>query len=249
MTAPPARESEATGIRGAVGRRLPCALTRPRGGLPLLVVLLAADIAVAVVHLTTTDWFLSLENDEGLGGRLGQLQLLAVAVLVGATYAASREPVHLAWAAGFLVAVADDTLKVHEWAGLRVADATDREVLGLRPDDLGELAAWAVIAGGVLLLVVAGHLRSSPRARAESWGFVVLVAALAFFGIAVDMLHIVIDPADRLVGAVEDGGELVVSSVLIVYAWAVLASWRTTPPQPDGAPVTAAPPAPAATRS
>lgn len=235
--------------------------TRPRLELlflfPVLVVLVLIDLAFigfSVVHelghgvdvLDPSPWLLG--TDGGHSEIWGYVQQATLVLLLVALTVRSRRGIWAAWAALFLLALADDQQRLHERKGAWLAEKLSfpEGVLGLRANDLGEIAVWGLLALVPLAAVVLFHLRSDRRTRRASLGMAVLVAAYVFFGGVVDQLHVLVlgGPLESAMGTIEDGGELVVLSVSVAYVLAVLqrlrrerrsASWAEEPPVPRSA--------------
>ncbi len=118
----------------------------------------------------------------------------------------------------------DDSAQYHERAGLKFVLSLDLQpVLGLRAQDLGELMAWAL----VLPLVVALAIWAWTRRKPGDLGIAALVAAsfaaLVFFGLVVDMLHVALpEHLDYALGVVEDGGEMVAVAFTAILAVGML---------------------------
>lgn len=67
----------------------------------------------------------------------------------------------------------------------------------------------------LLAILIPTHLRSNAEARSRSRRLLMLLIALAFFAVVVDMVHILASGwTARILAVVEDGGELVVLSVI-----------------------------------
>ena len=77
----------------------------------------------------------------------------------------------------------------------------------------------------VLVAVVwAAHARAGSRDRAVSAVLIVLFGALVFFGIVVDAVHHLVFPGPGLrplFTVLEDGGEMVVLSIIVAFVFAV----------------------------
>jgi hypothetical protein len=218
--------------------------TRTPGARPWLVlaVLLVADLLLIAASLEAQrrgwsdgryrQWLLRVEN--GWPEQFAYAKQATSAALLFLLWRRTRSGVFAAWAAVFACVLVDDRLQVHERVGRILARQLPlpQEVAGLREQDLGELAVWG-LAGVVPLVVVAVlHRRSSEHVRADSRGMAVVVAGYAFFGVVVDQFHTLTlgGPLDRGLGVLEDGGELVLLSVAVWYAAALLVAARRTGP-------------------
>jgi hypothetical protein len=94
---------------------------------------------------------------------------------------------------------------------------------GLRSIDFGELAVSAA-AGLILIGAIALSYWQSDEPKAKTFFRCLLpwLAALAFFGVGVDMFHITVSSwvgLYALMGLIEDGGEMVIASVLASIVW------------------------------
>jgi hypothetical protein len=196
-----------------------------------LLLLLAADLMFVLIHAVhaTTPLIVSsmyaLTHDRGYAEAFQYIKLywiiLALAVLLWRT----RAPVYAAWVVVFGYLLLDDALQIHEVVGNAVATYLGyRARLGLRTADFGELTVTAVAGLLLLGLLAIGYLRSGPNARSASRDLLVLIAALAFFGVFVDVLHQLAFTTrlDGLLGIAEDGGEMIVVSVACAYSVGLL---------------------------
>lgn len=169
------------------------------------------------------------EIDGSLIEILGYIQLAAAGIILFMQAVRHKAPVYGMWACVFLVLMADDSPRRHERIGhVMVAWLNLPSVLGLRPQDLGELSAWAVF--GIILgagLIVT-HLKSPPRVRHNSLVLFCLTAVLAFFAVVVDMVEEVVwgffpRSAHGVIVPSETGGE-VASMTLMLVGVAFIAS-------------------------
>lgn len=226
------------------------------GPVPLLAALVAVDLALvgaSVVRLVTagpspTDPWL-LESDGGWAEYAGYAQQAALAVLLLVLCRATRHAVWAAYAAVFLCALADDSLRLHESKGAWLAGQLAEDLwfpadgfLGLRANDLGELLVWGLLAAVPVAAALLLHLRSDRWNRRASLGMAGLVAAYVFFGAVLDQAHVLFLGGwfGDVLGTLEDGGELLVLSTTVVYVVGRLAAVRRTgAPEGDGAAVPA----------
>ncbi|MEX2016169.1 MAG: hypothetical protein WD873_05980, partial [Candidatus Hydrogenedentales bacterium] len=163
-----------------------------------------------------------MEREGGYGEWYQHIKEAVIVVLFGVLVVQRRQAVYLAWMSLAAYLFVDDTFMVHESVG-RFAQSTP----GLAEFDwaphVGELLSTAL--AGVLFLSLIGvcHVRSKPADRAINRRLLVLLFALGFFGVVVDQLTA---PFRGYLGGVfvliEDGGEMVVFSVMISYLLSVL---------------------------
>jgi hypothetical protein len=112
----------------------------------------------------------------------------------------------------------DDSMSYHEMAGNWLVRKFDLGSFpGLRPQDTGEVLAWAAAA----LPLLAIFLLAFVRRRAGDWGivghFLAGLIGLIFCGIVVDLVHVAVPLRFNLVfELVEDGGEML---AITYIAW------------------------------
>ncbi|MGQ0553490.1 MAG: hypothetical protein ACT4PU_09760 [Planctomycetota bacterium] len=162
----------------------------------------------------------SLETDRGYAEWFQYLKELWIVALLLLLLQRTRELGYLAWALLFAYLLSDDALKLHERWGYALGERWQLgPVLGLRPDDLGEVAVCVLVGGSLLLLIGWVHRRGSPAFRQASRSLLRLLVLLACFGVGLDLLGMTLERgsvAKHVVGALEDGGEMIVMSLI---AW------------------------------
>ena len=172
----------------------------------------------------TREWLLT--TDGGVPERFGYAKLGAGAMLLVLVAAVRRRWLFAAWAAVLALALVDDSMQVHETAGGRLAErwALPEGVLGLRAQDLGEMAVWGLLAVLPLLVAAVLHWRSDRRTRRAGTAVAAVVALFAFCGIVLDQLHVIgaSGPHAQLLTVLEDGGELVALSLVVALGVALL---------------------------
>lgn len=156
--------------------------------------------------------------------------LVGIAVL-------TRQPAYLAWAVVFAFVLLDDALSVHEQFGAWLAETLALPAaFGMRTLDSGELLAWSTVGAVLALILLWGFRKSNSEARKFGSIFGVIFALLVFFGMGVDMLHIILEGRsavlDRAVEALEDGGEML--SIFLAVSVALLLYRRLTRTAPGG---------------
>jgi len=210
---------------------------RRTGALPLLAVLLLPIPFLLVAHqlhywdvwpFYSERWIVN--GDRTVIEIFGYVQLAVAAVLLAVVGRRQHQgPVYAAWAATLVVVVIDDSMRLHErGGGWLVRRDLVPELLGLRPQALGELLTWVLIGIPVLVLLFVAHRASAPGAQADSWRLAALMVLLMAFGLGVDVVHELIEEltdngvVDLLVTFVESGGELGAMSALLAYAFHLL---------------------------
>lgn len=132
----------------------------------------------------------------------------------------------LALALFFLALLIDDSLELHEAFGFFTEESLGRyAAFGLRPKDVGEL----VFFGGLLVIAIIAftiaYRRTDGADRNLVRDLILLTVLLAFFGVGMDMVHIILMTsldgtggriAQGLAGAIEDGGEMIVFSLILL---------------------------------
>ncbi|NEQ25307.1 MAG: hypothetical protein F6K28_40820 [Microcoleus sp. SIO2G3] len=142
--------------------------------------------------------------------------------ILGLLAVRNRSLLYLSWSLLFVYILFDDAIGLHEKLGgvisQRLAFAG---LFSLRPIDLGELVVSAV-AGLFFPFTIAATYRLGDRsARSASKTLTFLLFVLAFFGIAIDMLHVVLMASflNPLLIVMEDGGELIVMRLIACFVF------------------------------
>lgn len=194
----------------------------------LLCLFLAADAALIALHLSLkfvgypSGWTFDLGAERGYGELIQYLKAIWIALLLLTLLQRLRAPVFLAWAALFAYIAADDWFGLHErageWAGARWPERGDWV---WHAGELGFLVGVVVM---FLVVAVPLHRRERGRSREVSRRLFWLAAALGAVGVGVDAVHhLLFDApwADVPFTVLEDGGELVLMSVIVAFVFAV----------------------------
>jgi hypothetical protein len=134
-------------------------------------------------------------------------------------FARGRAPLYLAWGALFFYFLVDDVESIRETGGAWIAGVMSwGPALALTEQGLGELAVSS-IAGAILLGAIAFAYWKSDDSEAKAFSRYLLpwLSALIIFGVGVDTLHAMVSNWTGLstfLGVVEEGGEMIVASVL-----------------------------------
>lgn len=181
------------------------------------------------------DYRYSLATDRGYAEIYGYIKLFWAILLLSWLTLKKYQPVYAVGTLLLCYLLLDDSLKIHETMGEQLVDIMGFiPSLGLRAKDFGELTVSA-LAG--LFFLVTGWIafrKSSPFARRVGLYLLFGVIALAVFGVGADILHQLL--GDRFpwtntpLVILEDGGELVVVSVLCWFSYS-LALHELSPPK------------------
>lgn len=201
-----------------------------RGSIEFLYLLLGVDLLFILLNLlhVYTPYFrdpsYSIETDRGFAEIFQYVQEYWLILLFG-WLAFSGAPGYLTWALLFGYIVIDDAFTIHERLGVVVANLFSYHPLLLRARDFGELTVLGAIGGIFLILLSATYYWGSAMFKQVCKTLLLLMCALVFFGVVVDMLHILTGKASVLTpifALLEDGGEMVVMSVLCWYVYNLL---------------------------
>lgn len=150
----------------------------------------------------------------------------------------TRAIIYVAWSLIFLYLLADDSLGLHESVGgLLVRFFEIPRAFGLRGQDFGELLVTAIAAGILFSFLFIAYYFASQVSRKNTHYLLALVAGIGFFGVFVDMVHQIVPWGKSLFGLIEDGGEMVIMSLVLGYCLALV--FRYMPADAQKAPVAA----------
>ncbi len=201
--------------------------------LTLLALLICGDLAFMLIHVlhVWTPWLsgshYSIETDRGLAENYQYIKQLWIVACMAVAFVQTRSKIFAGWMVLFTFLLLDDAAEIHEHVGFWLGARFDLPAIaGLRPDDFGELS-FAAFVGSLTVCMVAFTLwRGDARARQVSRDILCLIGALAFFGVGVDLIHVMAyfnAPAiSRALTLIEDGGEMLVISLLTCYAFDIV---------------------------
>jgi hypothetical protein len=196
----------------------------------LLAALVSVDLALIALHLAKPYFellrphYFSLEADGGIAESYGYVKEGAVVVAMLLCWKRRRSPTFFVWSVVFAILLIDDSFSLHErvgeWLGIELGLPG---WLGLRPQDVGELLFAAVLGCATLALLGAAIARERGAAVAPSITLAVLLGALVLCGVVIDAVHVIAyfsrSSLAWVLTIVEDGGELLVMSLIAGYAY------------------------------
>ena len=200
----------------------------------LLLLLVISDVVFVVLHTLHTysgffvgSWF-SIGRERGFAESFQYLKEGWIVLMLLFLTLKQRILLYPAWCSLFAYVLADDFFGIHEQLGERLASHLGvLPMFGLRAVDFGELGVTAFAAVSLLGLIGVAHYRGDRDTRSFSRSLLALLVALGFFGVLGDMVHAMVmkHPIwDFVLEIIEDGGEMVVMSVIV---WAVFHRWRS----------------------
>lgn len=199
----------------------------------LLILLISADLVFICLEILyslgyASEYKFSLGAERGYAEVYQYVKLFWIVLILLWFVFKMYQPVYGIGALLFFYFLLDDSLEIHEtfgghivkWAGLVPA-------FGLRAQDFGELAVYALIGTFFLLAGWVAYKHSDALAKQASLYLLAGVIGLAVFGAGADMLHSMLE--DRFpwtntpMVILEDGGEMIVVSVIcwFVYSLAI----------------------------
>lgn len=199
----------------------------------LLVLLLCGDLAFIAIHAANELFravpnpLLDLSKDKGYPEVFQYLKFFWIVILLVLTAIKHGSLSMISWILVFAYFLVDDCLRLHEDLGRGLAAHFGFQPrFGLRSKDLGE---FCISSGAGVMLAVAlvwAWRRGDRHFRSFSRDMLLLLGLLIFFGVGFDAAHIILDFgwwAGFLLGAMEDGGEMVAVSLILWYAFRVAA--------------------------
>lgn len=192
-----------------------------------LVILLCADFIFFILHSVNSiipsvyDPLYSLEVDKGYPEMFQYIKWFWIAILMVYLSRKNHSVVYLAWGIVFAYFLLDDALIIHEKVGFYFADNFEfTPPLGLRLNDVGELAA-SIIAGIFLgSIILMAYLKGNKVFRKMSHDLILLILCLVFFGIIVDLSIYLFNLKGKMMevmGFIEDAGEMLITSLILWY--------------------------------
>ncbi len=201
--------------------------------LALFALLVSADLAFMLMHgmHAWSPWLggghFSLESDRGLAEQYQYIKQLWIVICLGLAFLQTRSKAFAGWMVLFAFLLVDDAAQIHESVGFWLgAQLNLPAIAGLRPDDFGELTFAALVGGLTVAMAALSFKRGGEHSRQLSRDLLCLIAVLAFFGVAVDTLHVIayfrMPELSQLLALFEDGGEMIVISALTCYAFDIV---------------------------
>lgn len=211
---------------------------RERGSEGFLLLLLCTDAILIVLHFfllshAFTGWSLdpnfSLTRDRGFAEVFQYVKEYWIVLMLVFLALNQWSFCYLSWGILFGYLLLDDGFEIHEQVGITLSQAFGfPSVMGLRPEDLGELMVLASVASILFVAIgVATYVADRKQRRFSRDAFFILLA-LVFFGVVVDMIHVIFMDAGwkhivgYVLGVIEEGGEMVIMSLMAWFVYTTL---------------------------
>lgn len=197
----------------------------------LLILMVSVDLVflgMSLVHHygnVLEDRRFSINGHGGYGEMFQYAKELSCFLLLSNAAVRIRQPLLFVWSTLFVYLFLTDVFRINEMIGLWLGNAGVFDFAGL------QLSKWqlrrvvvAVIGLSLVLVIGFFHRKTKSRSlREDSWQLSVLVVVFLFFGVLVDYLHRILANASiaiyNIFGVVEEWGEMLVMSLLVVAAY------------------------------
>ncbi len=199
----------------------------------ILILLLCTDLIFIALHTivfqtpSLNNPLLSLENDQGFPEVYQYIKWFWIIIMLVFISTKRRSVNYSTWGLLFTYLLLDDALEIHENVGILIAGyLTFTPPLGLRLQDFGELIVTGTAGVVLLLFVLLAYLYGSQAFKKISLDMLLLIIALAFFGVIVDTVHVITYMSTQIgwkvsavLAVIEDGGEMFVASLIVWYVF------------------------------
>ena len=212
------------------------------GASTFLFLLLVADGVFILLHflrlLPIMDSpLLALDKDLGYPEFYQYTKELWMVILLLTLRSRTKTNGYILWALLFLYILLDDSLRIHESVGRYTSSIlAPGSFLGLRMQDIGELAVYALVALVFFVTIYFAYMRGSVAYQQVTRHLLFLLFLFGFFGVVMDMAAIILAldwKADYVAAAIEDGGEMIVMSFMVWYTYLLMISAQLKPSVAD----------------
>lgn len=187
----------------------------------LIFVVLGALHVASGYDQPATAW--NLDADGSYSEIFNYFKWAFIIFCLASAFARTKLPVFLSLALIFSIILFDDMLQIHERGGGYFVSYFDiPDMFGLRAQDFGELAVWALLGSVALLSLAVGVITSPVSTWPYTCFFVLILGGLCFTGIVLDMAGawsgfdsstLFLKVAIGVLTIAEDGGEMIFGSL------------------------------------
>ena len=166
--------------------------------------------------------FLALASDNSIGELVQYCKWFLITVLFVLLIIKRSSISYLSWALVFLYLLLDDSMQIHETVGGYLMQGYDFATPGgLRLQDIGELAVSAIAGSTLLLISIWAYKKGDDFFKITTQNMLYLFLALVFFGVVFDVIAVMVYSGNITAfffDVFEDGGEMIVASLMLWYA-------------------------------
>lgn len=191
----------------------------------LFLLLICADSIFVVLgiaaNITNIDPKFFLSAERGYAESFQYIKFFWIIILLVYILKSAKCVNYLSWIMVFTYFLLDDSMQIHEKFGTFLTNSFDfNPPFNLRLQDIGELLVTA-ISGMVLIIVLYwAYIHGSLSFRNRSKDIGLFVIGLVFFGVVLDLVNGAVQHgATDHAGVIEDGGEMLVTSLILWYAF------------------------------
>lgn len=181
-----------------------------------------------VCNTINFDSYFSLTRDRGYAEIFQYIKEYWLIILFGFLALNQSVKVYLGWLCLSAYMLLDDALEIHENLGSIIAQKLNfTSLFNLRPEDYGELLVFAIVGFTFFFWLNFSYKVGNKSDRNNSKRLIKVLLGLAFFGILIDSIHIIADKhaiLKSILGIIEDGGEHIFMSLMVVVSWSILNS-------------------------
>lgn len=202
-------------------------------------VFIALHVAFELGHIHNPQF--SVAEDRSYSEWFQYCKFFWIATCFGLLAAERSRAVYVVAALLFTYLVLDDAMRIHESVGKLIVASFGRDPyagthFSLRFQDVGEMLVTAIAGSTFLLLLVLAYWRGDAESRKACIHIVLWVGALGFCGVFLDIIYYPLrgyDWAEMPVSTLEDGGEMIVVSLIVFYCTRLLVRGQAQSPISD----------------
>ena len=206
-----------------------------------LFLLLSADCLFIILHIfhDYTGFFVdpryAISKDRGFGEIFQYVKEYWVSLIFFWLAVKNRSLLYLSYSLLFVYILVDDSFMIHEKLGKEISIYFGfPTMLKLRPRDFGEMSIYAIVGLSFLFLVGLTYPGSTQNLKKTCRKSFVFLAIFFLFGAVIDMATIMIANIFSknslwysLIILLEDGGEMIIVSVILWYVFLLLGEERS----------------------
>lgn len=217
-------------------RILPWLISRQRAVVLLTLFVLVTDLLFIALHTEAAlrgspNALLFIDFDRGYAEVFQYVKFLYILFLITILSVECRSWVFTAWLPPYAYLLADDAFQIHERYGARLVELLSLQPrFGLRAQDFGELITSTIAAGISLILLITAYIFADKEERWTFRRLTELTILLGIFGVIIDLIHVAVHSLlgeFDWVAVVEDGGEMLVVTLLVAFLFRLNVSGGT----------------------